>query len=190
MTEREKTQEPFVVPLGPKEELLCSLVEPVIEAEGCQLVDIELVQSARTAILRLYVDNAAGDGGVVLEQLTSLNRLVGDMLDVEDEHRGIFRGQYHLECSSPGVDRPLTKRSHFTAHRGERVKVKTRVKLAGARAFSGVLAATSEEGIRVRADGSAAETPIAWRELESAHTIFQFEEKSAPKPKRSKKKGS
>ena len=180
--------EPFVVTLDPKEELVRSIVEPAIVAEGCQLVSLQLVQGARRSTLRLYIDRAEGDGQIQIDALEKLNRLLGDLLDVEDEHRGIFRGQYNLEASSPGLDRPLAKWSHFEAHKGQRVKVKTRVKVGNARSFTGQLLAVADDGIRVGED--AAGTLLGWRDLDEAHVIFQFADKGAPKPKRSKKKGS
>lgn len=180
--------EPFVVTLDPKEELVRSLVEPAIVAEGCQLVTLQLVQGARRSILRLFVDRQEGDGQIELGALEKLNRLLGDLLDVEDEHRGIFRGQYNLEVSSPGLDRPLAKRSHFESQKGKRVKVKTRVKVGNARSFTGDLLAVDDEGIRV-GEGEGG-TRLGWRDLQEAHVIFQFADKRAPKPKRQKKKGS
>lgn len=205
MTEALSTTElePFVVTLDPKEELVRSLVEPAIVAEGCQLVYLQLVQGARRAILRLFVDRKEGDGLIELGTLERLNRLLGDLLDVEDEHRGLFRGQYNLEVSSPGLDRPLAKRSHFEAQKGKRVKVKTRVKVGNARSFSGHLLAVDDDGIRV-GEGEGG-TQLGWRDLETAHVVFEFatvpskkgsskgapsQAGSAPKPKRQKKKGS
>lgn len=180
--------EPFVVTLDPKEELIRSIVEPAIVAEGCQLVYLQVVQGARRSILRLYIDRAEGDGHIEIAVLEKLNHMLGDLLDVEDEHRGIFRGQYNLEASSPGLDRPLAKRSHFEAQKGKKVKVKTRTKVGNARSFTGALADVNDAGIRVGDDGAGIH--IGWRDVSEAHVIFQFEAKSAPKPKRSKKKGS
>lgn len=180
--------EPFIVTLDPKEELVRSVIEPAIAAEGCQLVYLQLVQGARRSILRLYIDRAEGDGHIPLAVLEKLNHSLGDLLDVEDEHRGIFRGQYNLEVSSPGLDRPLAKRSHFEAQRGKRVKVKTRTKIGNTRSFTGTLVEVNDDGIRVGDDDAS--TRLGWRDLSEAHVVFQFEEKSAPKPKRSKKKGS
>jgi ribosome maturation factor RimP len=190
MTEAQTSDElePFVVTLDPKEELVRSIVEPVICAEGCLLVHLQLVQGARRAILRLHVARAEGDGHIPLDSLEKLNHMLGDLLDVEDEHRGLFRGQYNLEVSSPGLDRPLSKRSHFEQSRGKRVKVKTRTKVSNARSFTGTLTAVDDAGIRVGDDKSA--TAIGWRDLAEAHVVFEFDHKSAPKPKRSKKKGS
>jgi ribosome maturation factor RimP len=173
------TSEPFIVPLDPTEELVRSLVEPVIEDEGCELVHLQVVKGQRRSTLRLFVDTP-GEENISLAALEKLNRSLGDLLDVEDEHRGIFRGRYDLEVSSPGLDRPLAKRSHFDAAIGKKVKVKTRTKVAGAKHHSGVLAHVEDEGIRV-GDAHDDGALIEWRDIGDAHVVYEFE---APKKKR------
>jgi ribosome maturation factor RimP len=182
-----KTQiEPFVKVLDEKSEELRSIVEPAIAAQGCTLVDLHLLRGNRNTTVRLFVDTEGAETQITLKELELLNRLLGDLLDVEDGHRGLFRGTYNLEVSSPGVDRPLAKRSHFEAARGERVKVKTRVKVAGGKSMTGTLKSTDDEGIVVEVDAKN-EHKVRWPEIDSAHTIFQFAQKAAPQPKRRKR---
>ncbi|MFZ9886836.1 MAG: ribosome maturation factor RimP [Myxococcota bacterium] len=164
--------EAFIVALDPKEELLREVVEPAIVAEQCQLVALQLMQGARRATLRLFVDRQEGDGHIPLATLERINHLLGDLLDVEDEHRGIFRGQYNLEVSSPGLDRPLSKKSHFEANVGKRVKLRTRTKVANARSFTGALNGTNEEGVTLASEGGQ-NVLIPWREIADAHVVFQ-----------------
>lgn len=151
---------------------------------------IEVVQAARRAIVRVYIDTVDAETHVGLADLERMNHLLGDVLDVEDQHQGLFRGQYTLEVSSPGLDRPLAKKSHFTQAIGQRIKVRTKRRLsAGGRAFTGTLVATSESGIRVaKEEREADEVDLAWDDVEDAQTLFVFETKGAPRPKRQKKR--
>ena len=175
--------EPFVLALNPTEETLCSIVEPVIEDESCELVLLEVVRGKGSVTVRLYVDQA-GDDAIAIATLERLNRTLGDVLDVEDEHRGIFKGQYDLEVSSPGVDRPLAKRSHFEAAIGLRVMVKTRTAIADTRQHAGALLSVNDDGISIRRDDD--DVSVTWRDIASAHVVYQF----APEKlkKREKKK--
>lgn len=183
--------EPFVVPLDPKAEEIRSIVEPVIADEGFELVSLVLVLGARRTTLRVFVDTLDPETHISLSDLEGLSYLLGDVLDVEDQHRGLFRGQYNLEVSSPGLDRPLAKRSHFERAVGSRVRVRARGKLAGGgRGHTGTLLSTSAEGIRLSKDGKKESDAvfIPWDELEDAHVVYAFEVAKRPKPKRQKKK--
>lgn len=185
----EANLEPFVVPLDPRAETLRSIVEPVIADEGFELVSLVVVQAARRSIVRIFVDTKDPETRIGLADLERLNHLVGDVLDVEDQHRGLFRGQYNLEISSPGLDRPLSKKSHFERAVGERVKVRTRGRIAGgARGHTGKLLSTSDDGIRLAKDDREDDTVlVSWDDLEDANVVYTFETHPAPRPKRQKK---
>ena len=88
--------------------------------------------------------------------------------------------------SSPGVDRPLTKKSHFARAMGEPVKLKTRGPVNGSRSFAGVVDGATDRAVRIaKDDGGTVEVPF--EEITSAHTVFRFEQASKPAPKRKKK---
>lgn len=184
--------EPFLLPLDSRTEQLRSIVEPVVEDEGFELVWLVLIPGAQRSILRLFVDTHTPDSHIDLTALEKLNRLVGDVLDVEDQHRGLFRGQYNLEVSSPGVDRPLAKRSHFDAVVGQKVKIRSRTKISGGgRGLTSTLTGVSDAGIELlRGDGSDDKVQVAWSELDDAHVVFVFETQTSPRPKRAKKKAT
>lgn len=176
--------EPFVLALDPTEETLCSIVEPVIEDESCELVFLQVERSKRSVTVRLYVDQA-GDGTIAIATLERLNRTLGDVLDVEDEHRGIFKGQYDLEVSSPGVDRPLAKRSHFEAATGSRIQVKTRTAISDTRQHAGVLASVTDDGISVSRDDD--DVSMTWRDIASAHVVYEFAPEKLKKRQKTKR---
>lgn len=184
--------EPFLLSLDARTEQLRSIVEPVVEDEGFELVWLALIPGAQRSILRLFIDTHAADTHIDLTALEKLNRLLGDVLDVEDQHRGLFRGQYNLEVSSPGLDRPLAKRSHFDAAVGQKVKIRSRSKIGGGgRGLTSTLTGVSDEGIELlRAEGSEETVQVAWSNLDDAHVVFVFETQTTPRPKRAKKKAS
>ena len=123
-----------------------SLVEPVVEREGYELVDVELGTDHGRSILRMYIDQPQG---VNVDDCSHVSRIVGDLLDVED----VVEGAFNLEVSSPGLFRPLTKPAHFDRAIGARVKVKTFEKHEDRRVFTGVLRAHEEGHLLMEVDG-------------------------------------
>ncbi|WP_064741948.1 ribosome maturation factor RimP [Hamadaea tsunoensis] len=99
------------------------LVAPLLEAAGYDLEDLAVRQIGRRHQLRVTVD---GDGGVNLDTIADLSRLIADALDdAEATGKELVPGEYQLEVSSPGVDRPLTLARHWRRAVGRLVTVKT-----------------------------------------------------------------
>ena len=110
-----------------------TLAEPILSDLGLELVDAEFRRESHGWVLRLYMDRP---GGVTLDDCQRVSEELGDHLDVED-----FIGYpYHLEVSSPGLDRPLTRDQDFVRFAGQEVRVSTREALEGRRNFRGRLA--------------------------------------------------
>lgn len=124
---------------------LWALIEPVLEPEGIELVELEFKPEAGRWILRLYIDSP---GGVTLDDCELVSRQVGALLDVKDpiEHR------YTLEVSSPGINRVLRKEKDFELFAGSPVKIKTRQKLDGRRNFQGTLKGVTNARIVLEVD--------------------------------------
>ncbi|MEJ5365841.1 MAG: ribosome maturation factor RimP [Desulfosoma sp.] len=129
------------------------LTTPVIAAEGLELVEVEYRRESQGWVLRLFVDR---DGGVSVEDCAAVSRVVGDLLDVADP----IAGPYHLEVSSPGLDRPLRRWEHFHRQIGKVVAVRTRTALGARKNFKGILVAASPEAIRVDCDGTIYDIPL------------------------------
>lgn len=108
------------------------LLEPAIDSERMELVDVECLKMKTRLLVRLYIDKA---GGVSLDDCQKISNLAGDILDVHD----VPPGAYTLEVSSPGLDRPLTRDKDFLKFKGERVFIKTAGKIEGSRNFHGRL---------------------------------------------------
>ncbi len=143
--------------LGDSQELR-KLLEPVVEALGFELVLIEIAGGG-SKTLRLFID---APGGVMLEDCESVSRQVSAELDVEDP----ISGQYHLEVSSPGLERPLVKTEHFIRFVGERVKIKLTQHHLGRKRVTGVLTDADDTGVVVDVDGEAYE--LGYAEMDTA----------------------
>lgn len=124
-------------------DLLKALMEPILQAQGAELVDLEVAGSRGRPVLRAYVDT---EEGVTLDECARLSRL----LEREIEDAGAVPERYVLEVSSPGIERPLTKRRHFERYAGRSVEVRLYAKRGGRKKFLGTL-----EGVEPRDAGYA-----------------------------------
>lgn len=149
------------------------LVEPVALAAGLELVDVQYRPEGGRLIVRLLIDRPTG--GVTLDELARMSREVGDVLDAHDA----VPGRYHLECSSPGLNRPLVRPDHFRRAVGQRVHVRAREPIAGRRQFHGVLDAVSDEGVTVQ-DPDAGTITLPYAAIEKATSEFEFARPAGP----------
>lgn len=95
-----------------------SLVLPVLEEKGLELVDVEYRREGQGWVLRLYIDQS---GGVTLDTCVEVSREVSVLLEVEDP----IETAYNLEVSSPGLDRPLTKAADFERFAGRMARIRS-----------------------------------------------------------------
>jgi ribosome maturation factor RimP len=114
------------------------LLEPLFSAEGMELVYVEYQREAGGRTLRLFIDRP---GGVTLDDCIYISRQSNDLLDVYLEDTGPYR----LEVSSPGLNRPLAKKTDFEKFKGNRVQVRTHRPIDGKNKFKGILLGISED---------------------------------------------
>ncbi len=138
------------------------LLEPTVEQMGYELVDLEARIGGRSGLLRLYIDR---EGGVGLDDCERVSNQVSGLLDVEDP----IPGEYSLEVSSPGLDRPLTRPAHFERFSGSEAKIVLRAPLDGRRRFRGWIEGLDGECVRLRVDGQLFSLRIA--DIESARLV-------------------
>lgn len=132
---------------------LKQLVGPTVAALGYELVGVEYVSGTR-AVVRVYIDR---QHGITLDDCERVSRQVSAVLDVEDP----IPGNYALEVSSPGVDRPLFEPEHFRRFAGERVRVRLAVLVDGRRTVTGVLQGMDGDQVVVEeADGATFRLPL------------------------------
>ena len=118
-------------------------VEPVLRSEQIELVEVEYRREPQGWVLRLYIDQ---DDGITMEDCVRVNHLVSDLLDVVDP----IPHPYHLEISSPGLDRPLRKLEHFAKQIGNVVQIVVHEPVSGRRRFKGILLRAEPEEIALK----------------------------------------
>jgi ribosome maturation factor RimP len=139
------------------------LIEPVLAANGMELVDIEYRRESPGWVLRLFIDQP---NGITVDDCAKVSRVLGDLLDVAD----VIQTAYDLEVSSPGLNRPLRKPEHYRAQMGNIVEVRTTEPLGNRRKFKGVLVDSGEDWIRLNCDGQ--EFEIALNVIERARLRY------------------
>ena len=125
-------------------------LEPHLEEQGFELVEVEFGPARGRHVLRLFVDHASG---VTLDDCACVSQLVGPVLDQAD----IIPGSYVLEVSSPGIDRPLRKPKDFERFQGEPVRIRTHSPVGGRRNFRGVLKGLEGDQVLVNCDDATYE---------------------------------
>jgi ribosome maturation factor RimP len=133
---------------------LVALLQPVVEGLGYVLWELEYAPGRGNALLRLYIDAAAG---ITIDDCERVSRAVSEVLDAEDP----VPGHFTLEVSSPGLDRPLRTPAHFAAYVGEPVFAELAQAVEGQRRFLGRLVAADGDSIEVDVDGQRHVLPIS-----------------------------
>ncbi len=113
------------------------LINPVVIDMGYELLGIEYVGSRKHSILRLYIDCEEGIG---VDDCETVSRQVSAIMDVEDP----ISGQYNLEVSSPGIERPLFFIEHYRRFLGYDICLRTYRPIDGRRNFTGCIGSVGE----------------------------------------------
>jgi len=145
---------------------LIAIVEPILAAEGLELVDVEHRREGHGQVVRLLVDRA---GGVDLGTLSRLSRELSVLFDVEEP----IAGAYTLEVSSPGIHRPLRRPEHFARYIGKKVRVRCLTPIDGQRNFLGTLATVAAGGVTVQ-DDRGVETFVDFANIDKANYEHEF----------------
>ena len=143
---------------------LSKLIEPMVQALGCELWGIEKLQQGRQVVLKIYIESA---NGINVDDCARVSRQVSAMLDVEDP----IPGEYLLEVSSPGVERRLFKPEHFNVCKGEKVQITLRQAFDGRRKFKGLLCGLEDEEVVIRVD-DAQEIVLPMDSIEQARVLM------------------
>ena len=109
---------------------LAEIIQPVIEGMGYELVRLRL-QGGRTATLQIMADRP--EGGINVDDCANISTAVSAALDVEDP----LEDAYHLEVSSPGIDRPLTRLKDFADWQGHEARLRLAREVDGAKQVTG-----------------------------------------------------
>ena len=146
-------------------EKIQQIVDQVVSAMGYELVGVEFNSGQRNSVLRVYIDT---EQGVTLEDCQAVSHQLSGVLDVEDP----IKGNYSLEISSPGLDRPIFKATDFDRFAGRRVKIKLATPQAGRRNFTGQLQGVQDEDVVLLDDGN--EIRLSLSRIDTARLVPEF----------------
>ncbi len=158
--------------LSIKTEQLEALLEPIISSMDYEYVGLDYISQGRHSILRIYIDSAAG---VNVDDCAKVSHQVGSVLDVEDP----ISDEYTLEVSSPGMNRPLFKLSHYEQFIGEEAKFKTFRPQngenigTGQRKFRGFITSVDGNNIQFTIEENQI-ISIAFSEIEKGNLVAKF----------------
>ena len=137
---------------------LLELLDPVAEAAGYEIVRLRLMGGEEARRLQIMAETPEGD--MVVEDCARLSRAISEIMDAADP----IAGEYTLEVSSPGVDRPLTRLKDFENYDGFEARIELDRVAEGRKRFRGVLAGVKGDAIGIDLEGedSTAMIPFEW----------------------------
>jgi len=139
---------------------LLDLLDPVAEAAGYEIVRLRLMGGAERRRLQIMAERAI-DGDMNVEDCARLSRVISEVMDAADP----ITGEYVLEVSSPGVDRPLTRLKDFESYQGHEARIELDRLAEGRKRFRGVLAGVEDDdmvGIDLEGEDHTALIPFSW----------------------------
>ena len=141
---------------------LNELIQPVVEAMGCELWGIEQLSMGRYSTVKIYIDSKRG---VDVEDCAKVSRQVSSLLDVEDP----MNGEYTLEVSSPGLNRRLFELDQYSAFIGSEVRIRLKRPYEGQRKYSGQLRGVEGDEIILGHQGE--EILFPFEEIDRANVV-------------------
>ena len=145
------------------ETTITKLIEPTVVALGLQLWGIKHNQRGKYSLLRVYIES---EEGVTIDDCEKVSRQINTILDVEEP----IMGEYDLEVSSPGLDRPLFSSEQFEQFTGSDVKVRLRCLVDGKRKLNGSIENVSGDEIVLRVDDE--DLRLQHTDIEKANVVF------------------
>jgi len=124
---------------------IAGLAEPVLADLGFRLVRV-VVSGRNGATVQIMAERP--EGTITVEECAEISRRLSPVLDVHDP----IKGQYTLEVSSPGIDRPLVRPSDFDAWAGYEAKIEMKELISGRKRFRGVLEGIEGEEVRIEVE--------------------------------------
>jgi ribosome maturation factor RimP len=134
-------------------EHLVNLIEPIVEGLGYECVGIEYNPHPKHGLLRIYIDS---ENGILVDDCSKVSHQVSGVMDVEDP----IQGNYHLEISSPGEDRPFFKVSQFERYIGSTVLVNLFKAINGRRKITGLIKKVEGDVITLQEGEQVFEVPF------------------------------
>ena len=145
---------------------LTFLLQPLVEDLGYEFVGLERSSNPKNLALVIYIDTP---DGIAVEDCARVSREAAALLDVEDP----IPGQYRLEVSSPGLDRPLFTLEHFGQFIGELAQISLYAPQDGRRKFKGKILGTDEGQVLIDQDG--VEVTLALENIAKARLVPDYD---------------
>ena len=142
-----------------------TLIQPAVEACGCEFWGLEYISQGRFSTLRVYIDHA---DGIDVDMCAEVSRQVSAIMDVEDP----ITGEYNLEVSSPGLDRPLFTLEQYAINAGQTISLRLRMAFDGRRKFTGLLRCVEGEDIVLQVDNEEFLLPLS--SIDIANVVPRF----------------
>lgn len=154
--------------------LIAEAIAPVCRAHGVELVDARFY-SQKGIILKVIIERLRSgkeetSSGISLEDCQVVSRDISMVLDVNEELAP--PGEFRLEVSSPGIERPLFKVQDYERFRGREVKIQTREPIDNRKRFRGTLLGVVGDDIRIEQDGI--EVTIPYIKIKKANLVYHF----------------
>ena len=134
--------------------------ESLLPAMGLELFDVQFRREGHGWVLRLVVDKAEG---VTLDDCSQVSRETSDFLDVED----IIDHPYHLEVSSPGLERPLRTMAECQLHLGKKARIKLKEEIDSRRVIVGELVTADQDELTMLSEEGTTYR-IEWKKVQKA----------------------
>jgi ribosome maturation factor RimP len=138
---------------------LLELLDPVAEAAGYEIVRLRLMGGEHARRLQIMAERPS-DGDMNVEDCARLSRAISEIMDAADP----IAGEYTLEVSSPGVDRPLTRLKDFAVYEGYEARLELDRVAEGRKRFKGMLAGVEDDAVAIDLEGEeeTAIIPFSW----------------------------
>ena len=139
--------------MASKQELLQEMIAPIATSLGCELWGLEYLTQGRYTTLRIFID---APNGISVDDCEKVSRQISAVMDVEDP----IQGEYTLEVSSPGMDRPLYTFAQYARYVGETISLRLRMARDGRRRFKGDILKVENNEVLVLVEGKEYLFPI------------------------------
>lgn len=146
-------------------EQIAKLIGPIADGLGYELVRVQIQGGARRATLQIMAERRDRTA-MIVEDCARLSRAISNLLDEVDP----IAGEYTLEVSSPGIDRPLMKRADYERFLGHEVKIETNAAVDGRKRFHGTIAALDGDTVMLDSEGTTVPLPLA--QVKSAKLVL------------------
>ncbi len=147
-----------------RQDKLTELLRPAVEGLGYELVGIEHLPMGKHTVLRIYIDS---NDGITVNDCSQVSHQVSGVLEVEEP----IKGQFTLEVSSPGIDRPLFNFEQFKQFVGSKVKIKLYHAIEGKRKITGLIEGIEGEDINVKDADSDTVFQLTIDDIDKANII-------------------